>query len=713
MHSEYVKSRKPTFPLRGKTPITRKWSKIKFSSEKIEGNFGWKLSAADLVVDVDPRNGGIEDQARLEDKLGFKFDDLPSLAIVETGGGGTHYIFKNPDRKKVLKKLRAYPGIDFLSVGHYVVGVGSIHPTSGLAYQWRFDSVELNDTSCAPAQLLDIIGKRKINEAGITLDCYDDSKPVLKRFSSYLENSAPVSIEGCGGDHTAFIVACTGKDYGLSPAKTLELMLGHWNDRCVPEWDEDELCTKIINAYRYSESGKGNKHPTTMFGPISEEEKTLSEEDAHEQLHGLVPYDPKDAASNALSFVLREFKSVDNLVHVANKTLRYDIPTGLWKEISKHDVSHAVQKALGASKCSQSCIQQTIKGVLNHATPLGVFKSKPGVIGCRDGVIRITKNGHSYTEPHSPDNKITHAVNMSCRGSRKQKPKQWLNFLNEIFQGDTGLVESLREWIGYCLIPGNRYQKVGLFFGQSRSGKGTICRILNKITPTVGTSLKGMCGDFGLSSFLGKNVAIIGDAHALGGSYRDRALEVLLSISGEDVVDVNVKNSPILSTTLDAKILLVANEPPCWADSASALMNRYVVFPFKKSFAGVEDPLLESKLIAELAGIVDWALSGLKRLHRRKGFTIPSAAAHELSLLSRRSNPVKAFAEDMCIFGRGLSVDLHRLYEEYSMWCLTNDNNSMRKQAFMRRFQLAMQDVEVERGEKGTWNFTGVDLLDS
>jgi hypothetical protein len=89
-----------------------------------------------VVVDVDPRHGGDESLARLEQFIGSSL----STALVETGGGGRHFIFKAPADSQVTNRnpIPGYEGIDVRADGGYIIGPGSRH-ASGRRYRWRDD----------------------------------------------------------------------------------------------------------------------------------------------------------------------------------------------------------------------------------------------------------------------------------------------------------------------------------------------------------------------------------------------------------------------------------------------------------------------------------------------------------------------------------------------------------------------------------------------
>jgi hypothetical protein len=82
-----------------------------------------------LVLDIDPRHGGLESLEKFE----AEFGQLPDGPQVRTGRG-RHLYFRHPVGK-VKSKIGVPPGIDVRADGAYVVGAGSLHK-SGKPYLW-------------------------------------------------------------------------------------------------------------------------------------------------------------------------------------------------------------------------------------------------------------------------------------------------------------------------------------------------------------------------------------------------------------------------------------------------------------------------------------------------------------------------------------------------------------------------------------------------
>jgi P4 family phage/plasmid primase-like protien len=85
-------------------------------------SWGWALAPGDLVVDVDPRNGGGESLKKMNVLAGGKiFSQFPT---VKTPRGGYHLYVSIPPGAAETKANPEYPGVDFLSSGAYVMMPG-------------------------------------------------------------------------------------------------------------------------------------------------------------------------------------------------------------------------------------------------------------------------------------------------------------------------------------------------------------------------------------------------------------------------------------------------------------------------------------------------------------------------------------------------------------------------------------------------------------
>lgn len=254
------------------------------------------------------------------------------------------------------------------------------------------------------------------------------------------------------------------------------------------------------------------------------------------------------------------------------------------------------------------------------------------------------------------------------------EPERWLKFLQEVWPDDdeADCITALQEFMGYLLTPDTSLQKALLIVGRKRSGKGTIGRVMGKLVGdanTVGPSLNSFGrSDFGLEPLLAKQLAIVSDMRLSGRTDEAAVAENLLRITGEDRVSVNRKHRSALEVTLRARFVVMTNEAPRFADRSGALVSRFIVLPMRQSFFGREDTGLTGALMAELPGILNWAVEGWRRVRATKRITQPQAGADVALQMGDLSSPIPAFVREWCEAGPEHWVAKDRLFTAFREW---------------------------------------------
>ena len=91
------------------------------------------------------------------------------------------------------------------------------------------------------------------------------------------------------------------------------------------------------------------------------------------------------------------------------------------------------------------------------------------------------------------------------------KPERWLKFLQEVL-GDDALIDFMQQAIGYIIGGDTSLQTIVYFRGRSRSGKGTIMKVLDGLVGgdnIANPSLRDLSLDFGRQDLIGKTLAMV------------------------------------------------------------------------------------------------------------------------------------------------------------------------------------------------------------
>ena len=185
-------------------------------------------------------------------------------------------------------------------------------------------------------------------------------------------------------------------------------------------------------------------------------------------------------------------------------------------------------------------------------------------------------------------------------------------------------------------------------------------------------SLKDFSQPFGLQALIGKKLAIIADAR-IGKADQSAMIERLLSISGEDVLNIHRKNKTAWIGTLSTKIMILSNELPALQDQSSAAPSRLLVLRLTKSFLGKEDTTLGACLAKEVSRILNWSLTGLDRLQKRGHFHQPKSAKKAIEQLEELGSPIGEFIRDKCTLGPEFSISTDRLFRAWKQWCKSQE----------------------------------------
>jgi hypothetical protein len=207
-----------------------------------------------IILDIDAQKGGLE-------SLQSFAEHLPETFTVRTPNGGLHLYYRAPNGEQFSGSVEVIAkGIDVRAHHNYVVGPGSI-------FNDRFYTIENEaEIAAAPAWLCERVRPAKTKSADAAKIVGElDTSAAISSVTAYLEYSAPEAIEGQGGDNATYKVACAVLDRGVSPETALELMLEHWNERCSPPWEPEDLRKKIENAAEHRQSAIGRDNPAAGF----------------------------------------------------------------------------------------------------------------------------------------------------------------------------------------------------------------------------------------------------------------------------------------------------------------------------------------------------------------------------------------------------------------------------------------------------------------
>jgi putative DNA primase/helicase len=374
-----------------------------------------------------------------------------------------------------------------------------------------------------------------------------------------------------------------------------------------------------------------------------------------------------------------------------------DEDTGEWKQTPVKPNTNMVNNLLDALRAA-SLLSATI-------APPTWLEPRTGleprdIIACANGLLHLPTLD---LLPHMPAFFTHNALDYNFERNAPE-PAAWLAFLGQLWPDDTESIAALQEMFGYVLGADTDQEKAFLIVGPKRSGKGTIARVLtglvgaeNRVAPT----LAELGTNFGLAPLIGKRVAIISDARLGGRADQAAIAERLLSITGEDALTIDRKYREAWTGRLGVRFLIFTNELPRLNDASGALASRFIVLVLTESFYGREDRGLTNKLLAELPGILNWAIKGWQRLRERGHFLQPETARDAINMLEDLGSPTGAFLRDACELGTGRTVSVDAIYDAWEEWCEGQGQKPGTKAIFGKELHAAFPGLKMSFPHEG------------
>lgn len=255
------------------------------------------------------------------------------------------------------------------------------------------------------------------------------------------------------------------------------------------------------------------------------------------------------------------------------------------------------------------------------------------------------------------------------------KPERWLGFLSELLEPED--IPTLQEYLGYCLIPSTKGQKMLLLIGKGGEGKsriGLVMRSLLGDSMNI-TSIQKVENNRFSRADLENKLLMVDDDMDMAALPKTNYIKSI--VTAECKMDLERKGVQSYQSRLYARFLCFGNGAlTALHDRSDGFFRRQIVLTTRDRPAGrVDDPFLAEKLAEEAEGIFLWCLEGLNRLLANNyQFSLSGKARENVETVKRSSNNVIEFlrSEGYIRFRADAEASSRALYEAYKLWCEDN-----------------------------------------
>lgn len=251
----------------------------------------------------------------------------------------------------------------------------------------------------------------------------------------------------------------------------------------------------------------------------------------------------------------------------------------------------------------------------------------------------------------------------------------FLAFLNRIFDDNEDITSYLQRFAGYLLTGRTGEQILLFFYGLGCNGKSVLANVLGALlgdyASTAGSDLLMARDNKGSSN----DVAALRGARLVKVSEFDDGEKLaeaqIKTLTGGDSVTCRHLYQEFFTYVPTYKILLIGNHRPKIRSTDFGIWRRLHLLNFGVTIPEEErDPHLQEKLIAELPGILAWAVGGCLN-YQKEGLAAPDEVRAAVDEYRNSEDVFAAWLNDSCTLGKEFtttSADLLTSFIDYSKW---------------------------------------------
>lgn len=341
------------------------------------------------------------------------------------------------------------------------------------------------------------------------------------------------------------------------------------------------------------------------------------------------------------------------------------------------------------------------------------FDAYTDYINCQNGIVNL-RNGELM--PHDSCYMMS-KISGSDYDNSGAKPKRWLQFLDEVTDGDKELQKYIQKSIGYSLSGSVREQCAYFLYGMGNNGKSTF---LDTVSDLLGgyasnvqpeTIMMKKWGSDGANSDIArlKSARFVTSEEPTEGVRLNEGL--LKQLTGGSKITCRFLYGDEFEYLPEFKIWIATNHKPIIRGTDFGIWRRIKLIPFEVNIPKEKvDKSLKYRLRKEFPQILKWAVDGCI-LWQREGLEEPKCVQDAVKEYKQEMDLLAGFLEE-CIeidYDNGEKIPATELFEVYSRWTKKNNEYEMTSKKFFR--EATKKLPEKGRNGKGVF-YANIRLTD-
>lgn len=345
----------------------------------------------------------------------------------------------------------------------------------------------------------------------------------------------------------------------------------------------------------------------------------------------------------------------------------------------------------------------------SHLLHLGVdqLDQEPWLLNVRNGTLDLRTG---VLRPHRREDWLT-KLSPVVYDPTAPCPR-WEAFLHRILHGSDGLIRFLQRAVGYTLSGSTGEQSLFFLYGVGANGKSTFLEVVRAVLGDYATAADFSTFQRRETDGARNDLARLAGARLVSAVEAERgkpmAESVLKQITGGDPVAARFLFKEYFEYTPVFKLWLAANHRQHITGTDYGIWRRIKLVPFTVTIPEHErDPGLKQKLMAELPGILAWAVRGCLAW-QQDGLGVPDEVREATEDYRESMDPLGGFLAECCALEPGATATARELYTTYLKWAEANAEQPITQRNFGAR--LVERGLTNLKGTRGVRLWRGVRL---
>jgi putative DNA primase/helicase len=331
-----------------------------------------------------------------------------------------------------------------------------------------------------------------------------------------------------------------------------------------------------------------------------------------------------------------------------------------------------------------------------------VFDVNVELLNCANGTLDLKT---WEFRPHWPDDFLTRQTSVVF--DPHAECPTWNKCVAQWMPSE-GVADYAQDSAGLSLT-GKIYEEFfNLLIGPGDNGKTTFLRTLEQLAgnywhkteaETIMLSRDGRKSEAPAPSLLALKGARLVTVHELDSKHKLNAA-LIKDLTGRDTISARGLFEKRPTNFLPQFTLWAfGNSKPQIGDDSRGMWRRVRIIDFDQVIPPSQrDPDLSTKLTAELSGILNWALDGLRRVQSH-GLIVPDAVNVATNAYRAEQDPLAGFLSECCALHPHASANAGELFAAWCAWCRENEEKEGTNKAFATA--LKSKGFENYRGSDG------------